>query len=97
MSQYNNLAETVNGVDLPRNVVLELQRLGLALEWYTQHELESSVRACAVDNKLIDDPNGINFADKIELTHEEKTFRERLEQERENVISADGINNDSKK
>jgi len=84
-------AKTINGVDLPANVVQQLEMLGLELAWYTKHELESSVRSCAVDNKLVDDPNGINFADKIELTHEEKTFRERLEQERENAVSENGV------
>ena len=87
----SNLAETVNGVELPRNVVLELQKLGLSLSWYTKDQLERSVLACAVDNKLVDDPQGVNFDDKLELTNEEISFRERLEKERENAVSTDGI------
>ena len=87
----SNLAETVNGVELPRNVVLELNKLGMSLSWYTKDQLERSVRACAVDCKLIDDPQGVNFDDKLELTNEEISFRERLEKERENAVSADGI------
>ena len=87
--ESNTLAQTINGVELPRNVVLELQKLGLALEWYTKYELESSVRACAVDNRLIDDPQGMNFADRLELTQDEITFRERLEKERDDALSAD--------
>lgn len=95
MSELNDLNKTVNGVELPRNVVLELQKLGLALECYAKHELEKSVLACAVDGNLVDDPQGINFADKLELTHNEISFRERLEKERENANFADSVSVDS--
>lgn len=70
ITHTNNIM--VNGVVLPDNVVRELQRLGRALDWYTHGELQSAVKACAVDANLIDDPDGINFIDKLELTDEEK-------------------------
>lgn len=72
MERTNGNEVVVNGVPLPNHVVLELQRLGRALEWYNAGELKSAVLACAVDRKLIDDPNGANFIDQLELTDEEK-------------------------
>ena len=72
MERTNGNEVVVNGVPLPNHVVLELQRLGRALEWYNAGELQSAVLACAVDRKLIDDPNGANFMDQLELTAEEK-------------------------
>lgn len=68
----HNADKIVNGVTLPRNVVIELKRLGRALEWYNSGELESAVKACAVDMRLIDDHEGINFMDQLELTDSEK-------------------------
>lgn len=61
----------VNGVELPRNVIAELEKLGLALSWYNSGELQSAVAACAADGVLIDDPDGTSFSDKLELTPEE--------------------------
>lgn len=72
MNRTNGNDVVVNGVPLPNHVVLELQRLGRALEWYNAGELQSAVLACAVDRKLIDDPSGANFIDQLELTDEEK-------------------------
>lgn len=72
MERTNGNDVVINGVVLPNHVVLELQRLGRALEWYNAGELQSAVIACAVDRTLIDDPNGVNFIDKLELTDEEK-------------------------
>lgn len=72
MYQSNGGNLVVNNVRLPDHVVLELQRLGRALEWYTAGELYSAVEACAVDRRLIDDPDGVNFMDKLELTDAEK-------------------------
>ena len=72
MERTNGSDVVINGVVLPNHVVLELQRLGRALEWYNTGELHSAVLACAVDRKLIDDPNGVNFMDQLELTDEEK-------------------------
>ncbi len=72
MNRTNGNDVVVNGVPLPNHVVLELQRLGRALEWYNAGELHSAVLACAVDRKLIDDPNGVNFIDQLELTDAEK-------------------------
>ncbi len=72
MERTNGSDVVINGIVLPNHVVLELQRLGRALEWYNSGELHSAVLACAVDRKLIDDPNGVNFMDQLELTDEEK-------------------------
>ncbi len=63
---------TINGVALPQRVVEELRRLGRPLSWYTHHELEDAVLACAVDGQLIDDPNGTDFQDMLTLTEDEK-------------------------
>lgn len=65
-------AITINNVQLPIQVVRELQRLGRALEWYSNGELNSAVAACAIDGNLIDDPHGVDFIDKLELTDAEK-------------------------
>lgn len=69
----------VNGVELPRHVVTELEKLGLDLSWYNSGELQQAVMACAVDGVLIDDPNGTSFSDKLELTDEEKSEAEEAE------------------
>ena len=63
---------TVNNVQLPVQVIRELQRLGRALEWYTSGELNSAVAACAVDGNLIDDLNGIYFMVRLEFTSSEE-------------------------
>jgi len=57
----------VNGVVLPRLVLEQLQKLGISLAWYSEYELGAAVRACAVDCTLIDDPDGNNFLDNLEL------------------------------
>lgn len=63
----------INGVELPERVIEELRRLGIALSWYSHGELEAAVNACAYDGQLIDDPDGVDFMDELELTpHEEK-------------------------
>jgi hypothetical protein len=65
----------INNIVLPPNVVRELQRLGRAMESYTRGELESAVIATHMDGNLIDDPNGVNFYDQLELTEAEKKKR----------------------
>jgi hypothetical protein len=62
----------INGVRLPAYVVEELNRLGVSLSAYSTGELEAAVQACAFDRKLIDDPNGLNFMDELELTNSEE-------------------------
>ncbi|MEQ1789889.1 MAG: hypothetical protein ABL857_05535 [Rickettsiales bacterium] len=90
---YDNNAEiVVNNVQLPNNVVRELQRLGRSLKSYTHGELQSAVIACAFDGRLIDDPDGDNFMDKLVLTDEEvleeKSRKERdCEREEEECVT----------
>lgn len=64
---------TVNGVRLPRQVVEELQRLGISLNWYNVGELTDAVIACQHDGQLVDDPHGVHFRDKMHLSEPEKT------------------------
>ncbi len=87
MEQTNGNNVVVNGVVLPNHVVMELQRLGRALEWYNSGELHSAVLACAVDRKLIDDPNGVNFMDQLELTDEERRKTEYYNHDGEHYYS----------
>ncbi|MEZ5691317.1 MAG: hypothetical protein R3D71_06605 [Rickettsiales bacterium] len=77
MERTNGSDITVNGVLLPHHLVRELQKLGRALEWYHKGELEKAVIATAVDRNLIDDPDGHNFNDKLELTDSEKNEKKR--------------------
>jgi hypothetical protein len=64
-------AATINGVELPQRVLDELKRLGIALANYNAGELQAAVRACAIDGQLIDDKNGANFFDQLELDDDE--------------------------
>lgn len=82
-------AQTVNEVDLPAHVVKELTMLGQALEWYTQHQLQTAVNVSAVDMKVVDDPHGVDIYDKMDLSPSEQSFRERIEQERLSTTAAE--------
>jgi len=62
----------VSGVELSPLVAEQLARLGLSLNAYTKWQLEAAQRACAFDCNLIDDPNGLDFEDQLELTDAEK-------------------------
>lgn len=64
-------------MDLPPYLLEELRLLGLPLASYTRGELESARIACAVDGKLIDDPDGFNFLDKLQMTYAEREARRR--------------------
>lgn len=66
----------IKGIDIPLNVLRELQRLGHPIEQYTRGELLEAVRACAMDANLVDDPHGHSFSDKLTLTADEKKARE---------------------
>lgn len=70
--QISEGAAVINGVALPLRVIQELKRLGVPLAWYTHGELAQAVDACAFDAQLIDDPDGVNFRDKMVLTDREK-------------------------
>lgn len=65
-------AAVVNGVTLPQRVINELQRLGIALSWYSPGELRAAVEACAVSEKLIHDDEGVNFFDELVMTEEKQ-------------------------
>ena len=62
----------INGVALPRQVIDELRKLGVALSWYNAGELHDAIQATHYDGQLIDDHDGVNFRDKLHHTEEEK-------------------------
>ena len=62
----------INNVALPRQVIEELRRLGIALSWYNAGELRDAVEACAADGHLIDDPDGVHFRDKLKAGCDEE-------------------------
>jgi hypothetical protein len=65
----------INGVVLPELVMHQLKRLGLPLHWYNHGELMEAVDACRVDCSLVDDDEGQNFHDRIQLSHMEVEAR----------------------
>ena len=85
MAELGDLSEEVNGVRLPRHVVMELQTLAMGLEpsFYTAHQLQSMVLNSEFDRKVIDDPHGHDIYDQMDLTKDEISFRERIDKERE--------------
>jgi hypothetical protein len=76
----------IKGVDIPKNVLDQLKRLGFPLFSYSRGQLEEAVQACAFDGNLIDDPDGEDFEDMLELTEDEKetrhSFRDDMERAR---------------
>lgn len=66
----------VNGVKIPQNVYTQLSNLGIPLGSYSESDLRAAVDACRIDTQLIDDPNGINFHDKLHLAPDEKAAAE---------------------
>jgi hypothetical protein len=67
---------------LPPQVLEELRRLGMPLWAYNRGELEDAVQACAVDARLVDDPHGTSFRDKLSLTFQERLQRQRNDHHR---------------
>lgn len=62
---------TVNGVELPRDLVLQLQQLGVPLTSYTKGQLEEALQAYAMDGRLVEDHGATNFQDSLHLSSEE--------------------------
>lgn len=69
--------EVISGLVISEHVIKELRKLGIALNWYNIGELEDAIIACAVDMNLIDDDDGIDFRDKLLLSHRERLLKER--------------------
>ena len=66
----------VAGVSLPLQVIEQLRQAGIgAVSWLSASELQDAVQACKYDAKLVDDPGGLNFRDKLTLTREEQAAR----------------------
>ena len=65
----------VGGVVLPRIVAEQLRQLGVNFNAYSHGELTSAVEGCAVDCRLVDDEDGVNFVDRLRLTPEEREAR----------------------
>ena len=57
----------INGIIVPEDVRVQLREMGLSTNAYTQGELREAIAADA-DGRLVDDPNGVNFADKLSLS-----------------------------
>ena len=66
-----------NIINIPLNVLEELQRTGIPIGWYNHGELQDAILACSYDGTLIDDEEGETFRDRLVLTQEEKIQRER--------------------
>lgn len=63
----------INGVAVPMLVARQLRELGIPLESYTSGELHAAIHACSHDSRLIDDPEGAHFLDKLSRdSHEEE-------------------------
>lgn len=62
----------VNGVVIPKLVADQLQKLGVSLSFYSEHELNAAIQACAIDCTLIDDNNATDFYDALELDEQER-------------------------
>jgi len=83
----------LNSVVLPKLVADQIRRLGYDLLSYNEGQLEAATLGCAVDCNLIDDPDGVNFFDDLQLDERERAKDDRdkdddeviddLEQERE--------------
>ena len=67
VEQNGDSSVTVNGVVVPKLVAEQLKNAGIAIAFLSAGQLEAAIQACAVDCKLIDDPNGTNFFDDLEL------------------------------
>ena len=57
----------INGIVIPQDVKLQLIELGLSLNSYTQGELREA-NAADANGRVIDDPDGVNWTDKLLLT-----------------------------
>ena len=75
--QARDDSAVINGVELPAHVIWELRKQGIPLSWYNAGELKDAVIACSYDHKLIDDPEGIGFRDKLVETAEERLKKAR--------------------
>ena len=48
-----------------------MRELGYSLEVFTPGQLQEAIQACAYDGKLIDDPDGVHFSDRLVKDHRE--------------------------
>ncbi len=61
----DSINEVVHGISLPPSLQIELRMLGYPLLAYTRGELEDAVNASAVDRTLVENPDAMNFRDKL--------------------------------